>query len=60
MKVEKDQILAKLDASNVLSSLHLAEAQLASVKLALAETEPMANYTDAEMKRRDALPSPEG
>ncbi|MES2924402.1 MAG: efflux RND transporter periplasmic adaptor subunit [Verrucomicrobiota bacterium] len=55
MKVEKDQILARLDASNVLSSLHLAEAQLASAKLNLAETQPMVEYTDAEMKRLDAL-----
>lgn len=57
MKVEKDQILAKLDASNVISSLHLAEAQLASAKLNLAETEPMVTYTAAEMKRLDALGS---
>ncbi len=55
MKVEKGQILAKLDASNVQSSLHLAEAQLASAKLNLAETEPMVKFTDAEMKRLDAL-----
>ena len=57
MKVEKGQILARLDASNVESSLHLAEAQLASAKLNLAETEPMVKYTDAEMKRLDALGS---
>lgn len=57
MKVEKGQILAKLDASNVLSSLHLAEAQLVSAKLNLAETEPMVTYTAAEMKRLDALGS---
>lgn len=57
MKVEKGQILARLDASNVESGLRLAEAQLASEKLNLAETEPMVTYTDAEMKRLDALGS---
>ena len=57
MKVEKGQILARLDASNTESSLRLAEAQLASAKLSLAETEPMVKYTDAEMKRLDALGS---
>ena len=57
MKVEKGQILARLDASNVESSLRLAEAQLASAKLNLAETQPMVEYTDAEMKRLDALGS---
>ena len=57
MKVEKGQILARLDASNAETSLRLAEAQLASAKLNLAETEPMVNYTDAEMKRLDALGS---
>ena len=55
MKVEKGQVLAKLDASNVLSGLHLAEAQLASAKLNLAETEPMVKYTEAEMNRLEAL-----
>ncbi len=55
MKVEKNQVLARLDSSNVESGLRLAEAQLASVKLALAETEPMVTYTDAELKRLDAL-----
>ena len=55
MKVEKGQTLAKLDASNVQSSLHLAEAQLASAELNLAETEPMVQFTAAETTRLDAL-----
>ena len=55
MKVEKAQILAKLDDSNVQTGLRLAEAQLASARLALAETEPMLEYTEAEMKRLTAL-----
>lgn len=51
MKVEKDQILARLDASNVESSLRLAQAQLASAKMNLAETEPMVKFTEAEFSR---------
>ncbi len=57
MKVEKDQILARLDASNVESSLRLAEAQLASTKLNLAETEPMVKYTEAELARLTSIES---
>ena len=41
MQVAKDQILATLDDSNAQSGLHLAEAQLAAAKLALAESEPL-------------------
>lgn len=55
MKVERNQIVAKLDASNAESSLRLAEAQLASARLNLAETEPMLKYTEAEMNRLNAL-----
>jgi HlyD family secretion protein len=55
MKVEKGQILARLDSSNVEASLHLAEARLESAKLALAETEPMVRHTEAEMNRLTAL-----
>ena len=57
MKVEKDQVLAKLDASNVESGLRLAEAQLAAAKLNLAETEPQAKFTAAELHRVTALAS---
>ena len=55
MKVEKNQILAKLDASNVEAGLRLAEAQLESAKRMLAETEPVVKYTTAEMKRLASL-----
>lgn len=55
MTVEKGQILAKLDASNVQAGLHLAEAKLESARLNLAETEPMVNYTTAELKRLTGL-----
>ncbi len=57
MKVEKDQVLARLDASNVESGLRLAEAQLASAKLNLAETEPMVKYTEAELARLTSIGS---
>jgi RND family efflux transporter MFP subunit len=57
MKVEKDQILARLDASNVESSLRLAQAQLASAKLNLAETEPMVKYAEAELSRLNSIGS---
>ena len=50
-QVEKGQVIAKLDASNVEAGLHLAEAQLESVRRVLAETEPMVNYTTREMQR---------
>jgi len=55
MKVEKDQVLAKLDSSNVESGLRLATAQLESVRKSLAETEPMVTYTEAEMQRVNGL-----
>ena len=51
MQVEKGQVIAKLDASNVEASMHLAEAQLESAKRVFAETEPMVKYTTREMKR---------
>jgi HlyD family secretion protein len=57
MKVEKDQILAKLDATNANASLRLAEAQLQSVSLLLAESEPQATYADAEYQRLIKLAS---
>jgi HlyD family secretion protein len=57
MKVEKDQTVARLDASNAESGLRLAMAQLESARLNLSETEPMVAYTEAEMKRYAALES---
>ena len=55
MKVEKDQVLARLDSSNVQASLRLAEAQLASARTNLAETEPMVKLAGIELKRLSAL-----
>jgi RND family efflux transporter MFP subunit len=57
MKVSKDQILAKLDATNVEAGLHLAEAQLKSASLMLAETQPLVEYTTAELQRLTSLES---
>ena len=51
MKVEKNQVLAKLDASNVTAGLRLAEARLASSRMYLAETQPMVKYTASELDR---------
>jgi HlyD family secretion protein len=51
MEVEKDQVLARLDASNVQASLRLAEAQLASSRTMLAETEPMLKFSEIELNR---------
>jgi RND family efflux transporter MFP subunit len=55
MKVEKDQVLARLDASNVQASLRLAEAQLASSRTMLAETEPMLKFSEIELNRLSGL-----
>lgn len=55
MKVEKDQILARLDASNVQASLRLAEAQLATSRTMLAETEPMLKFSEIELNRLAGL-----
>jgi len=57
MKVEKGQVLARLDASNVESSLRLAQARLASAKMNLAETEPMVKYAEAEWSRLSSIGS---
>jgi HlyD family secretion protein len=55
MKVEKGQVLARLDDSNVKTSLRLAEAQLESSKRALAEAEPVLVYAEAELIRLRGL-----
>jgi RND family efflux transporter MFP subunit len=58
MKVEKNQVLARLDDSNVQSSLNLAKAQLASANLILAEIEPMVKFAESELARLNTLDSP--
>jgi HlyD family secretion protein len=51
MKVEADQVLAKLDASNVQASLRLAESQLERARKSMEETKPSIVYAQLELKR---------
>jgi RND family efflux transporter MFP subunit len=51
MKVDENQVVARLDASNTKASLSLAEAQLESAKKALEETHPNLIYAEQELKR---------
>lgn len=55
MKVEKGQVLARLDDSNVQTGLRLAEARLEASKRALAEAEPALAYAEAELVRLRGL-----
>ena len=55
MKVTNGQVLARLDDSNVKTSLNVAVAQLASAKAALAETEAQLKDADQEFQRTTEL-----
>ena len=55
MVVEEDQILARLDDSNVATSYALAEAQLVSAKTSLKETEALLIEARANFKRTQNL-----
>jgi RND family efflux transporter MFP subunit len=55
MKVEENQVLAQLDDTNVRTSLRLAEAQLASARNALAETQVRIKEADQELQRQTDL-----
>ncbi len=55
MKVEKGQVVARIDSSNVEAGLRLAEAQLKAANLMLAEIEPLAEFADTELKRLRGL-----
>jgi HlyD family secretion protein len=55
MSVEADQVLARIDSSNVERSLHLAEAQLESARQALGETKANLEYAEHEVKRLSRL-----
>lgn len=55
MKVEGGQVLARIDSSNVEKSLHLAEAQLESVRKALGETQAQLDHAQREVKRLSRL-----
>ena len=55
MKVEKDQVLARLDDSNLATSYALAEAQLRSSETALKETQALLNEALSIFKRTQNL-----
>lgn len=54
-KVAVNQVLARLDDSNVLGSLQLAQAQLAAVKTSLEETRVRLKEANQELDRQKAL-----
>jgi RND family efflux transporter MFP subunit len=55
MKVQANQVLAKLDASNVEKGLNLANAQLEAAQKALGETQANLEQAERELKRVTAL-----
>jgi HlyD family secretion protein len=55
MEVEKDQVLARLDDSNVATSYALSEARLKSSKTSLKETQALLNEANAIFKRTKNL-----
>jgi HlyD family secretion protein len=55
MKVQEGQILARLDDTNIKTSLRLAEAQLVSATNALAETRVRLREADQELQRQTGL-----
>ena len=55
MKVKEGQVLARLDDTNVKTSLFLAQAQLVSASNALAETRVRIREAEQELQRQDGL-----
>jgi RND family efflux transporter MFP subunit len=55
MRVQEGQVLARLDDTNVKTSLRLAEAQLVSATNALAETRVRIKEADQELERQSGL-----
>jgi RND family efflux transporter MFP subunit len=55
LRVQEDQVLARLDETNVRASLRLAEAQLLSATNALAETKVRIREADQELERQATL-----
>jgi HlyD family secretion protein len=55
LKVQEGQVLARLDDTNVKTSLRLAEAQLASATNALAETRVRIKEAEQELERQSGL-----
>lgn len=50
-EVEKDQVLARLDSSNVEANLRLAVARLESARKAMEETKPSLVFAEEQLKR---------
>ena len=57
MKVTNNQVVARLDDSNVKASLDVAKAQLESAKAALAETEAQLKDADKNFSERPSWPN---
>ena len=55
MKVQEGQVLARLDDTNIKTSLRLAEAQLVSATNAMAETRVRVREADQELRRQTGL-----
>jgi len=55
MKVQADQVLARLDETNVRASLQLAEAQLESARASIGETQARLREAEQELVRQSAL-----
>jgi RND family efflux transporter MFP subunit len=55
MKVQEDQVLARLDDTNIRASLRLAEAQLVSARNSLAETKVRIREAEQELQRQTGL-----
>jgi len=55
MRVKQDQVLARLDDTNVKASLRVAEAQLESARTALDETKAQLKQAELEFKRNTSL-----
>ncbi|MBN1513303.1 MAG: efflux RND transporter periplasmic adaptor subunit [Phycisphaerae bacterium] len=55
MQVEADQVLARIDSSNVEKSLHLAKAQLESARKSLGETQAHLEHWEREVRRISGL-----
>ena len=55
MKVQEGQVLARLDDTNVKTSLFLAQAQLVSARNALAETRVRIREAEQELERQNGL-----
>jgi multidrug efflux pump subunit AcrA (membrane-fusion protein) len=55
LKVKEGQVLARLDDSNIKTSLDVAEAQLGSTRLSMDETRAQLKQADLEFKRETGL-----